>query len=1059
MSIAQNILDAISILAKVETQHAGYDKTIQAQILSCEDASIGRYRCRYQDSTIYAYNNTLNTSYNKGDYVYILVPSGDMNKEKTILGTSNRLGSNFISNTSEEDKYDTVGNNIITSTRKYYLNTANSGYSYDIYDVGSSDNKISLDTESIASYFKESTAFKVTMMIKTAIPVERQSRGSYGLIFTLRFKDNTLKRNVSRTYIVNEDSMSGNPYNYKNNTKQTVIFKIDGENFVDIQKITLFNNSFPGTEGAVVTTGDLPSGDIAISALTLCGLAEIDKEANQGVTISFDTPSGTILTSSVTSLPLTAKVKVDGRVVSSSQNLKFYWGIEDAGITPSLIHYNNYLGGGWRCLNESNTINSGSTVDWVPNTGTFIYTKTYDDALLTKDNRLRVAVVFNNNTYINELVIHNNTKSSDIVITSDSGTVFYYDKGTPTLTCNISGGSGTYSYQWGQQTNTGVFKTISSTTNVIKNAAMKTVTDFVKVKCSVYLNTIFKGTATITLANSLKQDQLSLIDGWDGKTVQINEDSILSPRVGAGKKDDNGFTGVIMGVLKEYPENVDTEEIVEKVGLFGYSNSQRSFFLNSANGSAVFGAGRGRLAIDPSHNQALIYSSNFWQQSNLDQDGFPINYKYRYPDDYSDTDLQRKLNPNLTQTQGMLINLTEPEIVYGSGNFSVDAAGKLSAKNVNVTGKIVTSSDPIDPTLTSTQLDAGTMSIWYRKSGTAATPTSKIFEIVVVGTQTTTQTALLANPDTSQGLAWGVPWPDPGVPGINYIITDYRYNVGQADIEEGCRHKFIGKIKFYEDQSEDRPSPKTPDTTLMEVNGNAKITGSLQVDSLVIANGTVVSGDQSYSGNLVVSGNITSSTGKITVGNGLDVSGASILRGAATLNSTLTVVETSTFRDNVNILGDKSLQWGGKNFLKYVTLDSDASNYGLYVGATDEKLFLQGSNITSNIAISTSSDERKKISINSLDERYIQLMREINPVSFKYKAENNGDLHTGFIAQDVQVAMQKCGISNSQLAAFVDINKNGSEYALRYEEFISPMLLYIKSLEKQIELLKQKVGI
>lgn len=1059
MSLSQKILDAVDLLTNSSLSKAGYDKTIQAQILSCQDASIGKYRCRYQDSTIYAYSNTLNTSYNKGDYVYILVPSNDMNKEKTILGTSNKIGSNFISKANEQDKYEIVGNNCITSTRKYYLNTVNPSYSYDIYTTtGGINNKITIDTEALKSYLKESNAFKMTCMIKTSIPVERQARGSYGLIFTLTFKDNTLERNIDRTYVFNENSMCGNPYNYKNNTKQTAIFKIDGKNFVEVKKITLFNNSFPGAESSVATTGDLLSGDITISALTLCGLVEIDENNASGVTVSFNTPNGTILNNSIDSLSITAQVKVDGRIVSSNQNLKFYWGIEDVGIAPSSIHYNKYLGGGWRCLNESNSIVTNSTVDWVPNTGTFIYTKAYDDILLTKDNRLRVAVVFNKNTYINELVVHNNTKSSDIILTSDSGTVFYYDKGSPTLTCGISGSSGTYSYQWGQETNTGVFKTITNATNILK-VEMGIVTDFVKIKCSVYSSETFKGTAIITLTNSLKEDELSLIEGWNGKTVQINENSILSPRVGAGKKDNDGFTGVVMGVLKQYPDNVDQKEIVEKVGLFGYSNNTRSFFLNSKNGSAIFGAGSGRIAIDPSQNEALIYSSNFWKSDNLNEDGFPKNYEYRYPNDYQNKTLRNKLNIDYTNPQGMLINLTKPEIVYGSGNFSVDEEGRLSASNVNVSGKIVTSSDPDNAIFTSTQLDAGTFSIWYRASGTAATPAPKVFEIVISGTETIKQTCLLADSNNSQGIGIGVPWPDPEVPGTSYIITDYSYNLGQGEIEEDCRHKFIGKIKFFEDPNTARLSPKTPDTTLMEVHGNMSVDGTLQVDSISVTNGIAISGDQTYLGNLTVNGNITSSTGKITANNGLDITGTSILRGSTTLNSTLTVTSSASFNDNVNILGDKSLQWGGKDFIKYITLESNSSNYGLYVGAINEKLFLRGSVITSNVAISTSSDEREKNNINLLDKRYIQLLKEISPVSFKYNSQLDEKFHTGFIAQDVKAAMQKCGISNNQLAAFVDINEDGSEYALRYEEFISPMLLYIKSLEEQIKLLKQKVGI
>ena len=96
MSVNQKVLDAIELLATHSVQKAGYDKTIQAQILSCEDPTIGKYRCKYQDSIIYAYTTNADVSLSKGAYVYILVPENDMRKEKTIIGTTDKLGINYV---------------------------------------------------------------------------------------------------------------------------------------------------------------------------------------------------------------------------------------------------------------------------------------------------------------------------------------------------------------------------------------------------------------------------------------------------------------------------------------------------------------------------------------------------------------------------------------------------------------------------------------------------------------------------------------------------------------------------------------------------------------------------------------------------------------------------------------------------------------------------------------------------------------------------------------------------------------------------------------------------
>lgn len=85
MSISDKVLDAIELLATNSVEKAGYDKTIQAQIVSCEDATIGKYRCRYQDAIIYAYASNSDVTFNNGAYVYILVPGSDMKKRKQFL--------------------------------------------------------------------------------------------------------------------------------------------------------------------------------------------------------------------------------------------------------------------------------------------------------------------------------------------------------------------------------------------------------------------------------------------------------------------------------------------------------------------------------------------------------------------------------------------------------------------------------------------------------------------------------------------------------------------------------------------------------------------------------------------------------------------------------------------------------------------------------------------------------------------------------------------------------------------------------------------------------------
>ena len=91
MSIEQNICQSIDIIVQKRIEEASFDKTIQATILNCEDASIGKYKIKYQDSTFAAYSSGSDILYADGTEVLILIPGNDMSKDKTILSATSRL--------------------------------------------------------------------------------------------------------------------------------------------------------------------------------------------------------------------------------------------------------------------------------------------------------------------------------------------------------------------------------------------------------------------------------------------------------------------------------------------------------------------------------------------------------------------------------------------------------------------------------------------------------------------------------------------------------------------------------------------------------------------------------------------------------------------------------------------------------------------------------------------------------------------------------------------------------------------------------------------------------
>ena len=162
----------------------------------------------------------------------------------------------------------------------------------------------------------------------------------------------------------------------------------------------------------------------------------------------------------------------------------------------------------------------------------------------------------------------------------------------------------------------------------------------------------------------------SAINDWNGNSVQIDEEggTILSPQVGAGTKDSNNrFTGMVMGAAKE------ANATKAAVGMFGYDRGQRTLFLNAENGAAIFGKlGSGQMTIDPTQNRALLYSYDFWKSNLYQENGLVNSSAYTYN---STTNKYAGQN-----NSGMLIDLTTPRIIFGSGNFRVDPDGHIYAK-------------------------------------------------------------------------------------------------------------------------------------------------------------------------------------------------------------------------------------------------------------------------------------------------------------------------------------------------------------------------------------------
>lgn len=144
--------------------------------------------------------------------------------------------------------------------------------------------------------------------------------------------------------------------------------------------------------------------------------------------------------------------------------------------------------------------------------------------------------------------------------------------------------------------------------------------------------------------------------------------------------------------------------------------------------------------------------------------------------------------------------------------------------------------------------------------------------------------------------------------------------------------------------------------------------------------------------------------------------------------------------------------WAYRMYDGEMALGADSKNMRFWA----KKVYFNCPAYTNGGALVT-SDRRKKNSIKPLDSRYLDVLKNLQPVSFKYNNRNDG-AHAGFIAQDVMQAISRANIKPEEFAVVSDCNGDGSEYALGYDEFAALLLLYIKDLEKQIVDLRRNVS-
>lgn len=109
-------------------------------------------------------------------------------------------------------------------------------------------------------------------------------------------------------------------------------------------------------------------------------------------------------------------------------------------------------------------------------------------------------------------------------------------------------------------------------------------------------------------------------------------------------------------------------------------------------------------------------------------------------------------------------------------------------------------------------------------------------------------------------------------------------------------------------------------------------------------------------------------------------------------------------------------------------------------------------NIYLNNAATVISDSRTKENIVSSDLG-LDFINNLNPV--KYTKIDGDRTHYGLIAQEVKQAVDEAGVSDFGGWVISDVNDPDGQQALRYEEFVSPLIKAVQELSARVKALEE----
>lgn len=435
-NLQDSLLQAIDYLVNNRVDKISKDVTITATIKKVSNSLTGEYQVNYNGGFLVAYAQE-GASYSENQEVYVLIPENDWSKRKLIIGKASKVteDENITFVSSLVNDYNMIGQNTIVDTKNVLPQGLHSYLASEyilLYQRGDEEHSLITFNESeFSNYIKDAEALLIEASFMTRLPKAHRlaKSGKYGIQFVLAFKNQDRPEETKYvSYVLDSNSMTGNPFLYNSYTDQYGIFPIDAENYLYVDSIMIWSEGFV-TESDTVQA-DFWGADILVKEPEIYGLRQITA-TNGDYMLRISTPQGAVFTSFEQTDILTAMGTVMYQVNTNvSDSTTYYWFAKDDRVDASSEEYNIYGGSGWRYLKDKGNNRQMETSGYE--------NRAYENIYL-------LAAVYKEQVILKqEFTLYNEAASRNITISSNLGTKFSFDRGTPVLTCLIDGNSSNF---------------------------------------------------------------------------------------------------------------------------------------------------------------------------------------------------------------------------------------------------------------------------------------------------------------------------------------------------------------------------------------------------------------------------------------------------------------------------------------------------------------------------------------------------------------------------------------------------------------------------------------